>query len=168
MAAGGCCGLIAGPSETIILKQQAAGTGALATLRSVLSEGGIRALYRGTQFAMMRDAGFTAGFMALGPFATDMLHKNGQSELVSRLAGGMGAGVIAAIVTHPLDTLKTMYQKDYLRKTYPSFASALRAGGLFKGLSARGLRVIIGTIIISNVTDMLNRKLAAHLSAKAI
>lgn len=168
MGAGAMSGLLSGPSESIILQQQATGRGAMETVKSMSAQAGAKSIFRGTPLAMMRDGGFTAGFMALGPFLVNTFASHGQSEIVSRLFGGICAGVLAAVVTHPFDTLKTRFQKDYMRAQFPSLASAVREGGLFKGLSARGLRVIVGTVIISNVTDILNHRYAEYKAAQKL
>lgn len=73
------------------------------------------------------------------------------------------AGVVAAVVTHPADTIKTRLQGDYQGKRYKGVLDVVKEGGLFKGLAARGTRVIVGVCVISNVTDILTHQLNAWM-----
>jgi hypothetical protein len=176
MLAGMTSGLVSGPAESVILQQQFTGASAIPTFKRMAGEAGALSVYRGTPYAMFRDGVFTAGFMALGPFLsaqfkTLFADKDGSvsssGEVGSRLLGGATAGVIAAVATHPADTIKTRFQSDFRGQTYPSLRAVCAEGGLFKGLSARGLRVIIGVCIISNFTDIARQKAREWQSAAA-
>lgn len=157
--AGAISGVVAGPSETVILQQQRTGASAIDTMKKMYAENGLRALFRGTQPAMIRDGLFSCGFIAVVPFLTDCLHQYSMfNDFTAPLAGGLIAGLGITVLTHPFDTLKTRYQNDYTAKKYPNFLHVVKDGNLFQGVSARGTRVITGTIIISNVTRLMNRE----------
>lgn len=141
MLAGMTSGLVSGPAESVILQQQFTGANAVDTLKRMAAEAGARSVYRGTSYAMFRDGVFTAGFMALGPFLSRSFRplfaaKSGKpaagadgpvtvsaaGELAARLLGGSTAGVVAAVATHPADTIKTRYQSDFRATKYSSLA----------------------------------------------
>ena len=139
--AGAISGLISGPSESVIIQQQRTGKGAGATFSSMRQAAGVSGILRGTPFAMFRDGLFTAGFLAVAPLLAQQARDQGLSEVPARLAGSVAAGVMAAVVTHPADTIKTRLQGDYMGEKYKSVRAVVAEGGLFKGLSARGSSV---------------------------
>jgi hypothetical protein len=162
LLAGCLSGTLSGPSETIILQQQQTGAGAMDTLRTMMSRAGIKGLFRGTQFAMCREAIYTAGYMALGPSFMDIARNQGLPDVSARLAGGIAAGIIAAVLSHPFDTLKTFYQNDFEHKKLPNFKAAFNSGSLFKGLLPRTGRLVVGTVVISNINDVLTRQYLSY------
>jgi len=163
VGAGALSGLISGPSESIILHQQRTGEGTFAALKSIRSDAGWKGVFRGTSYAMFRDGLFTAGFMAGAPMLVKRLRDDyNLSEPTARLAGGCAAGALAAVLTHPADTIKTRLQRDYMGEKYKSFTAPYAEGGLLKGLAARGTRVIVGVCVIGNVTEFLQNKWAAY------
>lgn len=162
LCAGFLSGSLSGPSESIILQQQQTGKGAGATYRDMVARAGVKGLFRGTQFAMAREAIYTAGYMALGPTCIDQARDMGLSDFTARLAGGIVAGVTAAVVSHPCDTLKTFYQNDFEGKQLPNLKAAINHGNLFKGLLPRMTRLTIGTVIIANTNDVLTRGYMKH------
>eukprot|EP00461_Guttulinopsis_vulgaris_P010663 UN10741 len=88
--AGAGSGLIGGPSEAVILQQQKTGASSMDTLRRMWSERGLRGLFRGTQHCCLRDAGFTVGFSALGPYLTEQCVASPHfNEFTGSLVGGI-------------------------------------------------------------------------------
>ena len=87
----------------------------------VLSEFGVSGLFRGLVTSCGREGLFTAGYLGLGPVLSERLRTAyGLQKKVSDLVGASCAGVIAATLSHPLDTIKTCMQGDVERKTCPS------------------------------------------------
>lgn len=166
LLAGGLSGTLSGPSETIILQQQQTGVGAGATFKDMYARAGLKGLFRGTQFAMGREAIYTAGYMALGPLFMDKARESGLPDVTARLVGGIIAGITAAVLSHPFDTLKTFYQNDFEHKQLPNFRAAVNHGSLFKGLVPRMGRLVVGTVVISNINDVLTRQYVQYQSEK--
>ncbi len=102
----------------------------------------------------------------VGPYLAGRARESGQNEVVSRLLGGVGAGVVSAVLTHPADTIKTRLQGDFVGAKYKGVADVVREGGLFTGLSARGTRVIVGVCVISNVTDVLTTMFKKYMTGE--
>lgn len=156
--AGALSGLLAAPCESIVLHQQQTGLNMKDTFRYTTEHFGVKSIFRGATWAALRDCPFTVCYLALGPYFSTHIQQDCQtSEPLARLLGGLAAGVISAIVTHPFDTVKTRLQHDFKKERFPTTWSAVRAGNLYQGVSARGARVIIGTCIISNASDLLNK-----------
>merc|ERR1719445_1815758 len=65
------------------------------------------------------------------------------SDLGSGLAAALGAGVVSALMSHPVDTCKTVVQGDMDRKKYPNGRTAARIifkeKGIPKGFYLGGL-----------------------------
>ena len=86
---------------------------------------------------------------------------HGLGEGTSKFAGAVGAGVIAATLSHPLDTIKTCMQGDIERKTYTDFVGTARTlyaaegyGAFFKGWSFRTTRMICAIWIIGQCKNV--------------
>lgn len=85
---------------------------ALTSLKQVYSTLGIRGFYMGYSPALIRDILFSALQMPLYEYLkkpiAKLLDKNTTSPLVSATAGSL-AGTISAILTCPLDVIKTRH-----------------------------------------------------------
>ena len=46
------------------------------------------------------------GYMGLGPVLSRQLVERGNSEFTSKVGGALGGGVVAASISHPIDTVK--------------------------------------------------------------
>jgi hypothetical protein len=82
------------------------------------------------------------------------------------MAGGVLAGVAAAIFTHPFDTVKTDIQVDFGRDKSKHLLQAISQRlssegwvSFYKGVGPRGMRVIIGVCLLSFIKDTLTKVL---------
>eukprot|EP00461_Guttulinopsis_vulgaris_P004543 UN04545 len=165
--AGFLSGSLSGPSESVILQQQQTGKNAMDTFKDMYARAGIKGIFRGTQFAMAREAIYTAGYMALGPMIIEKAKAQGFDAFTAGLIGGIAAGITAAFVSHPCDTLKTFYQNDFEHKNLPNLKAAIAHGNLFKGLVPRMTRLTIGTVIIANTNQFLTTQYRSRYQESA-
>ena len=94
--------------------------------------------------------------MALGPVVTKQVTKStGVDGFAASFGGCSLAGIFAATLSHPLDTIKTCVQGDLEQKEYKSIGQTVRTlqaeGGpsrFFKGWGWRTARMICALFII--------------------
>ena len=106
-------GFVCGPMELIMIQQQRFGSSLFGATQRVLSEFGLLGggLYRGLSMSCGREGAFTAGYLGLGPvFAASLKERKVVDDKLADFAGASGAGMIAATISHPLDTIKTCMQ----------------------------------------------------------
>ena len=169
MVASGFCGglisgLVCGPMELIMIQQQRFGTSIMSTPGRVMAQGGGGgALLRGVTTACGREGLFTAGYLGLAPALSRQLVDDGVlGEGAADVAGAIGAGVVAATLSHPVDTIKTCMQGDIAGSKYGTVratASMLmqEAGfkSFFRGWTWRTGRMIGATFIIGKCKKII-------------
>ncbi len=121
-------GLACAPMELVMIQQQRFGGSALATPLRILRERGLAGgLMRGLTTACGREGLYTAGYLGLAPtLATYLGEEHGLAPTQAALLGAIPAGLVAATLSHPLDTIKTCMQGDLERKTFGSFSQTAR------------------------------------------
>lgn len=104
-AAGLMSGLVSGPAEVITMYQQNnKGT----SLSQAFRKAPIRSGLFGT---MLRDGGFTAGFLAGMPLADDWFKKRGANDQVATVSAGLLVGPVTSLATQACATSKTVAQQ---------------------------------------------------------
>ena len=74
----------------------------------IVKEFGVLSLFRGLETSCGREGLFAAGYLGMGPvFAEQLRTKYGMTNGAD-FAGAAGAGMIAATLSHPMDTIKTV------------------------------------------------------------
>jgi solute carrier family 25 carnitine/acylcarnitine transporter 20/29 len=116
-------GLACAPMELVMIQQQKFGGSALATpVRIVQQQGLVGGLMRGLTTACGREGLFTAGYLGLAPTVAMLLQEQyGVAPTQASILGAIPAGLVAATLSHPLDTIKTCMQGDLERKSYGTF-----------------------------------------------
>jgi len=162
--AGACSGLVAGPSELVMLAQQQNGASLLKATKAVFAAHGLRGLLRGVGPTMVRDGGFAAGYLGLKPVLHEKL--KAQAAAASGVVAGLAAGVATAAVTHPFSVVKTYLQNDLQRAQYKNSVAVARSlcqlhglKGFFKGFTPRATRVVSALMLMSKVKEMLTQYL---------
>jgi len=157
---GALSGVICAPMELVMIQQQRFGTSLVSAAGRIISEYGAPTLFRGLSTSCGREGLFTAGYLGIGPVFGEKLQQNfGVSKAVSGFAGAVGAGMIAATLSHPLDTIKTCMQGDVEQKTYKSISQTVTTlysseGGtsrFFRGWAWRTGRMILAIFLLGQV-----------------
>jgi len=124
---GALSGLVATPMELVMIQQQRHGGTIINTPARIVSSFGPLGLARGMVTAVSREAIFTAGMLGIAPSLQAILHRDyGMQNDIAGMAGAVAGGVVAATLSHPLDTTKTCMQGDIEQQTYTSFTKSLK------------------------------------------
>jgi hypothetical protein len=158
---GAISGLACAPMELSMIQQQRFGGSLLGTPMRIVSEFGLLTLMRGLVTSCGREGLFTAGVLGIAPvFANTLKEDYGFNEL-AKPCGAVGAGVVAATLSHPLDTIKTCMQGDIERKQYGTLTETaktlLKEGGpqrFFSGWHWRTGRMICAVYLLSSCKDI--------------
>jgi len=161
-AGGAISGLICAPMELIMIQQQRKGTAMLSAAANIVRERGVLTLFRGLETSCGREGLFTAGYLGMGPvFAEQLQRRYDMSASSANFAGAAGAGMIAATLSHPLDTIKTCMQGDIERATYTDFVGTARTllqqegiGRFFNGWAFRTSRMICAIWLIGQCKNV--------------
>ena len=152
-----------------MIQQQRFGTSMTEAASRIVQERGVLTLLRGLETSCGREGLFAAGYLGLGPVFADYLRSNYGMGGGADFAGAAGAGMIAATLSHPLDTIKTCMQGDIERQTYTTFsgtASTLMGQGgygqFFKGWGFRTTRMICAIWLIGRVKNTLGPLIFPH------
>jgi|Transcript_29672 hypothetical protein len=173
--AGACSSILYSPVDLTMLHQQKRLLGPLQTLQWIYTTHGPNTLWRGLIATAVREGLYTAGYLGLAPvFASRLSQLPGREEshLSNTLVGSMGAGVIAALLTHPSDTAKTVYQADIEGVKYTSATGSLprlyEEGGIsafFRGCIPRTVRVCGAFFIVASMREGLIQYKTSNLYA---
>jgi len=159
---GALSGIACCPMEGIMIQQQRFGQSLIATAGNMLRTYGAASFGRGMITSVGREGLFTMGYMGVAPVISQKIREDlpSVSPYQGKLLGAVGAGLIAATLSHPLDTIKTCMQGDQQRATYDSFSNTLSKlrseGGLFRGWSWRTGRMICAMFIMSECKERLS------------
>jgi len=148
--------------DLITIQQQKLARGIRYTVSHVLSNYGLtQGLYRGFASCCVREGIYTCGYLGMAPVFTGYYKRKypglaNKSEFLVSLTGALTAGLIAAAVTHPADTSKTIIQADLDKKKYRTamgtvFQLLKEFGfrGICKGAIPRSMRLCGAFTIVS-------------------
>lgn len=155
--AGTLSGFIAGPAELIIVQQQKTDKPFIQLMKYMKKKYGHRVIPKGTFPCMGREAIYTAGMCSLTPILESRLFTSFPSiykkkSVKSSLSASIGSGLLAGVISHPFDTIKTHIQNHPDVNSFRTTRDLLHTegwGSLLKGIFPRSLR-IIGTFFIIN------------------
>lgn len=143
---GVCSGIPCSVWELTMIQQQRFGGSLMDVCKRVTSENGVAGLGRGMSVTVGRESLFTMAMLGVTPSIQRKLMEDFNMDPSISLAGGALSGALfSAVVTHPMDTIKTCMQGDIGRVKYTSVVGTGKnlvgefglAGGLFKGLQWR-------------------------------
>lgn len=171
MVAAASAGIISssvyGPVDLITIQQQKLEKSVLQTGQHLLSNYGLTGLFRGVAACATREAIYTAGYLGLAPVLTAHIVKDSNFAEKPFAAGVLGAclaGTTAAILTHPVDTVKTCIQSDMTGTKWPSTMVSLqhlyKEGGLaslYKGMIPRTIRTCGAFFVCMTLQDAATR-----------
>ena len=176
MGAGAISSILYSPLDLVVIQQQKLATSIGGALSAVTKEHGMAALFRGFMSCAVRESIYTAGYLGVGPVATQHIKTMhpffSENEQAARIAGSCFAGTMAAVMTHPVDTAKTCMQGDMASTTYRNARSALGQvysehgiGGLYRGGAARTARICGAFFIVDNVREAAMKYKAEHFDS---
>jgi predicted Zn-ribbon and HTH transcriptional regulator len=156
--AGTLSAAVSSPSELVVLHQQNYGKDMYSTVKEILASKGVKGMYRGVIPTACRDGGFTTGYLALSDVAKAQVASKVDNELLASLSGGIAAGLVASVVTHPFDTTKTYMQAKNVGMQDAAKSIYAKDGwsGFFKGLIPRSTRVGLAVALMSYVSTKLS------------
>jgi len=159
--AGAASSLASCPAEMVMIHQSKLKAGFIATGGQLYAQGGLSRVYTALTTTSLREALFTGSYLGLAPMLKEKMKPHCDNEVVVSLGAGIAAGVAATVTSQGVDTVKTIQQAS------DTPLSAIKAGqslyakdgwmGFFKGGLARGTRVVSAIVIISTVTDRMDR-----------
>mmetsp|Transcript_1628 Transcript_1628/g.4460 ORF Transcript_1628/g.4460 Transcript_1628/m.4460 type:complete len:308 (-) Transcript_1628:80-1003(-) len=151
------------PVDLLTIQQQRLQLSLVGTIGSITQMYGMAGLYRGFLTCASREAIYTAGYLGLAPVVTHrLIRATNQSidPLLAKVCGACLAGTAAALVTHPIDTVKTVLQSDMDRHRWKtarqSFGKLLEQGGvasLYRGVVPRTVRLCGAFFVCVMVQD---------------
>eukprot|EP00803_Ostreobium_quekettii_P000180 evm.model.scf_708.1 EVM.evm.TU.scf_708.1 scf_708:23400-32549(-) len=118
----------------------AARGGVIRSMRAIVKEEGVLQLWKGCLPQVLRVVPYSATQLASYEALKHLIRQeNGELPVFSRLCAGAGAGLLATLVTYPLDTLRVRLAVDPMAKTLTGATRAMfREGGvaaLYRGLA---------------------------------
>ena len=145
-----------------MIPQQRKGTSMLPAASAIVRERGALTLFRGLETSCGREGLFCAGYLGMGPvFAEQLQQRYDMKPATASFAGAAGAGMIAATLSHPLDTIKTCMHGDVERQTYTDFVGTARTllqeegpGRFFSGWAFRTSRMICAIWLIGQCKNI--------------
>lgn len=158
------------PVEMVMISQQRFGGSISSTTRDIIRAKGIRGLFRGISTTTLRETGWTFGFLGVAPVLKTTLQEDSKffrrNEVAASAAASVVGGQVAALLTQPLDTVKTVIQADRGITRPMQFQSSWEAattlyrsdgiGGLWKGLTARSLRLTLAVYILGEAQQLIS------------
>ena len=170
--AGALSGLISGPAELVMIRQQLSGRSLTGELRHLVGAHGPRVLGSGLGLSMGRDGLYTCGYLGLTPVFQELLEPRfEEGSSAPFLGAGIAAGVLSALMTHPVDTVKTVVQTRCVPgakvpEGAPTSAAGVTAelwakGGVaefYSGILPRSFRLITAVFILNMSKDELEKR----------
>jgi len=162
-------GFACGPFEFTMIQQQRYGGSLLGTPARIVSSFGAGAMGRGLTMSCGREGIYTAGVLGTCPVFTKKLEERGWSNKTAKMGASIGAGVLSASLSHPMDTIKTCLQGDIERKkfttnvgTFKTLMSEAGASAFFRGWSFRTGRMILAIGIMNECKLQLSPLFFPH------
>ena len=121
----------------------------VATAQSLINYGGMKHLFTGFIMTAVRDGIFTAGYLVAPDYIKSLVQPWFKTEDGAAFGSKIIAGVGAAVLSQPLDTVKTAQQS-----AVQSVQDAIKAP--FKGGAFRNVRIVSAVCIMSTVKDKGN------------
>ncbi len=144
--------------ELCMIQQQRFGGSLFGTPKQFVSEYGVSSLARGVTMTCGRESMFTMSMLGITPLIQQrLIDLSGWEKNTALAAGSLTGALLAGVVTHPMDTIKTCMQGDLGQVKYKGI---LQTGqllaheygvmqGLFKGLVFR-ISLISTTFFLVN------------------
>ena len=160
LGAGIVSAVIYTPVDLLTIQQQQMGMSLASCASRIMQDYGPLGFVRGVGAMAVREGIFTLGMFGLTPIFSEALQKNVKrlksNTVLANLLGSLGAGITAALLTHPMDTIKTRIQNDMMGVTYKNILNTLNLlleskgwGALYIGSIPRTLMICVAFFIVN-------------------
>lgn len=150
--------LITNPLNLIGTQQHKYGTTPLNTIKTLTSQFGIRGIYVGLPTIAIADGIFSCAFWGVFPLIKHYANNYSENQTLSSFTAGVGAGLPTAILTHPLDLIKTVQHQHADEKGKNGFIHCVKeiyskygSVGFFRGLVPRTIGMT-ATVLTAGIT----------------
>lgn len=154
--------LIGNPLNLIATQQHKHGTTPLNTTKNMIRQFGIKSIYIGLPASTMTHGLFACAFYGIFPIIKEYARKYTHSEGTAYIFAGVLAGISTAVLTHPLDLIKTIQHRNSDQKGEHSFIYSFRkiyknkgSVGLFKGFVPRTLGMCSTVLVAGTTADVV-------------
>lgn len=106
--------------ELTMIQQQRFGGSIISTPQNIYLKHGLTGFTRGLPMTLGRESLFTFCMLGITPIIKNKLIEKEFSPRISLLSSSIISGIIAGIITHPFDTIKTCQQGDIGGEKYRS------------------------------------------------
>ena len=147
-ATGVTSSLLSTPAELVIIQQQRTCRPLVETAAGLLRQHGAGVFARAGLPCALREAVYVAGYLGTAPLATSFLQQlpalEGRPD-AALVLGGMASGAAAAVLTQPLDTVKTRMQANLVdaEGKYSSLRRGLATLWCVTGCAVDAPRVVL-------------------------
>ncbi len=149
------------PTEMIMTYQNKNGGGFYAGGTHLAKRAGLSCLYTALPATATREGMFTASYLAVKPVLKAYIQDFCPNEMVASIVSGIFAGIGGALISQPVDTMKSAQQaadplkplsfNEAVRKHYAAYG----VNGFFTGGFWRGARVLSAVVIMGGVTETM-------------
>lgn len=162
-ASGVIASFIATPTENIMTFQKQVGAKPLAAMTMKYTQESVYGFAKGFAGTALRDGIFVSFYRALVPCAKERITPHVPNDFVATIMAGSPIGVLAAYLSHPLDTIKTKQQTSKNPQgfvaTTKGIYGQLGLRGFFSGSVARAGRVAIAIPVMTKATEVVENAL---------
>ncbi len=147
-----CC-----PVEMVMtLQNDKPGSTLTQTIKNQVHTHGISGFFIGQMATALREGCFTVFFLSLTPLLKQYIKPHCTNDTTASLLAGIGSGMGAAIISQPIDTIKTIQQSaNRLDLSFFHTTKHLTQAHLFTGLFSRSSSIIISITLMSWMREQL-------------
>lgn len=165
--AGALSAAVNGPVELVIIDQQKNNGSLQNTCKKLVSEAGWKVLTRGWTATALREGAFTTGYLVAFPELEKAVKNKVDNAVLAYVCAGGTTGLIVATATHPIDTVKTRMQADYMGSKMRTMRDAVRMvykeggiSGFFSGVAPRAVRAGLAIPLMGKIKEYLSKNSA--------
>ncbi|NCX93684.1 MAG: hypothetical protein EBX40_03300 [Gammaproteobacteria bacterium] len=165
---GGTGAFLASPTEMIIIEQQLRGQSLSVAFKRILSSAGFLGLYRGLGATALREGTWGAFLFAMVGYVKTQFEALGMSSRAAFVLAGITSGAMAAVLSHPWDTINTRQKLHPLNAQPICFFDAYRKSvehgfnGLFVGVTPRATRAAVALTLMAGLKQPIQEALETY------
>lgn len=115
---------------------------------------GVSSLFTGLLATALREGSFSVFFLAITPLLKDKIKPYCDNNLIATTLAGISSGMSAAILSQPIDVIKTIQQSQNQQGFFQT-AKQLQKADLFKGLFSRASSIVISVTVMNWLKERL-------------